>query len=100
LYDILVQSDFARFAVEKADGETVALNGTDPDIEGIARFQTAPTDGPFFGSSYPSYRVHAVMTPTPDDLKAILASDAVFLVASFEMLLEDGSIDVVTLRTP
>ncbi|HEX9805973.1 MAG TPA: hypothetical protein VGA34_03670, partial [Alteraurantiacibacter sp.] len=103
IYDVLVQSDFARFAVEKAGGETVALKGYGDgsgDNDGIAWFQSAPDDGPFFGSSYASYRVHALMTPSPDDLKAILDPQAAFLVASFEMLLEDGSIDVVTLRTP
>ncbi|HEY8603748.1 hypothetical protein [Tsuneonella suprasediminis] len=94
VYDILVQSDFARFAVELRDGSHIALNGP-------AWFQPAPDDGsPRFGTSYASYQVHAMMEPSADDMRTILRADAAYLTAQFEMMVEDGSIDVITLRTP
>jgi len=94
VYDILVQSDFARFAVELRDGSHVALSGP-------AWFQPAPDDeSPRFGTSYASYQVHAMMEPSADDLQTILRTDAAYLTAQFEMMVEDGSIDVITLRTP
>ncbi|ROT94138.1 hypothetical protein EB810_13795 [Altererythrobacter sp. FM1] len=94
VYDILVQSDFARLAVELRDGSHIALNGR-------AWFQTAPDDGsPRFGTSYASYQVHAMMEPSVDDMRTVLRADAAYLTAQFEMMVEDGSIDVITLRTP
>lgn len=94
VYDILVQSDFARLAVEMGDGSQAALS--EP-----AHFVAAPDDGsPRFGTSYASYQVHATMMPSAEDMETLLRPDATFLVARFEMLVEDGSIDIITLRTP
>lgn len=91
--DILVQSDYARFVVEKSGGSEVPLHDN-------AWFESPEERRAFFFTSSPSYRIHASMMPTPDEMAAILAPDAAYLVAHFEILLRDGSIDLVTLRTP
>ena len=94
VYDILVQSDFARFAVEMQNGSRIELAGP-------AWFQPAPDDSsPSFGTIYASYQIHAMMQPSAEDIRTVLRPDAVYLTAEFEMMVEDGSIDVITLRTP
>lgn len=93
MFDVLVQSDIALLAVEMRDG-------TRHELSEPAWFQPSPDGSPTFYSSFQTYRIHAAMMPSEADMRALLSPDAAYLSARFEMLLEDGTIDVVTLRTP
>lgn len=90
---ILVQSDYVRLAVANSDG-------TETPLQDNAWFESGEDRRAFFFTNSKSYRIHASVLPTADDLAAILEPGATHLVARFEMLLQDGSIDLVTLRTP
>ena len=93
VFDVLVQSDHMLLAVTQPDGSHRTLAGP-------AFFSQIKPGSPAFKSSYPSYRVHAYAYPGVDDLALLLQAPEGALDASFEMMLEDGSIGLVTLRTP
>lgn len=93
VFDVLVQSDHMLLAVAQPDGSHRTLAGP-------AFFSQIKPGSPAFKSSYPSYRVHAYAYPDVDDLALLLQAPEGALDASFEMMLEDGSIGLVTLRTP
>lgn len=93
MFDILIESEAAKFGIEMRDGTRREL--------GVPASFAPITDGaPAFYSSFASYRIHAALLPSADELRTMLDPDAAFLTASFAMRLEDGRIDGVTLRTP
>ncbi|SKB94194.1 hypothetical protein SAMN06295937_10337 [Sphingopyxis flava] len=93
MFDILVESEAAKFGIEMRDG-------THRELGVPASFAPIPDGAPAFYSSFASYRIHAALLPSADELRTMLDPDAAFLTASFAMRLEDGRIDGVTLRTP
>lgn len=93
MFDILIDSDAATLAIEMADGSRRALGSP-------VRFHSLPENAPAFYTSFDSYRIHAAMLPTAEDMRLMLDPKAAFVTASFAMRLENGRIDTVTLRTP
>lgn len=93
MFDILIDSDAATLAVEMADGSRRALGSP-------VRFRSLPENAPAFYTSFDSYRIHAAMLPTVDDMRLLLDPKAAFVTASFAMRMENGRVDTVTLRTP
>ena len=93
VFDVLVQSDHVLLAVARPDGSHRTLATP-------AFFSMPKAGSPTFKSSYASYRIHAYAYPGVEDLALLLKSPDGVLDASFEMMLEDGSNGLVTLRTP
>lgn len=93
VFDVLVQSDHVLLAVARPDGSHRTLAAP-------AFFSVPKAGSPTFKSSYASYRIHAYAYPGVEDLALLLQSPDGVLDASFEMMLEDGSGGLVTLRTP